>query len=373
MTISVSTLFTALSSANILATGLELAEAIGLPVTSWRVGDPTRTLFQFVASILGSRESTTSEFVRSAFLSTASGDWLTVVASELYGVDREEATYATSTITLTNSGGGYYPIGVGDLTVKSSVNGKTYHNTSELTLTASSSGDVDVVCDEAGSAGSAGANEINTMITSYIGVTVTASTAAVGVDEQSDSSLKEQCESTTGALSPNGPPDAYEYVVRNSELTGSTEVTRAASTEDADDLTVTVYVAGASGAVSGAAVTAAQTAVEAWATPLCVTPTVVSASNLALALTATVSGDDVPATAEADVTSAFGALLAYLPPSTTGADVVISHASLVSLIYQTLVAGGASNLSVTVSSPAGDTTPAIGQVATAGAVSVTEV
>ena len=42
--------------------------------------------------------------------------------------------------------------------------------------------------------------------------------------------------------------------------------------------TVTVYVDGASGAVSGAAVTACQDAVETWSTPLCITPTVESTS-----------------------------------------------------------------------------------------------
>ena len=73
-------LFSVQSLGTILDRGLALAESLGLPVTSWRVGDPTRTLYYFLAEILAAREDQTSEFIRSAALSTARGDWLKVVA-----------------------------------------------------------------------------------------------------------------------------------------------------------------------------------------------------------------------------------------------------------------------------------------------------
>lgn len=375
MTVSIWTLFTRETAATLLATALELAESLRLPVSSWRDGDPTKTGFQFLADVLAEKEDVDVEIIKAGFLSEAEGDWKTVHAAEVYGVDRDEATYATSTVSLNNgSADKYYEFGIGDVVVKSSLSGKTYHNTSALVLAAGASGDIDVAADEAGSGSSAGADEIDTMVTGFLGVTITASTAAVGIDEQSDPELQTECEASLGALSPNGPPDAYEYVALQEDLTGTTEVTRAASTENAVDGTVTVYIAGASGAVGGGVVSAVQTAVETWATPLCITPTVVSATNVTVALTATVSGDDVPADAETLVETALGVMLAAKGISIGGASAVkVTLASLYSLVYTTLVAAGASNLSATITVPAADTTLTAGQVPVIGAVSVTEV
>lgn len=371
MTISIWTLIVKETATTLLTKALELAEVVGLPVTSWRDGDPTKTGFQFLADILAAKEDVDTEIIKAGFLSEAEGDWKTVHASEVYGVERDAADYATSTVSLSNTGGGYYDFGVGDVVVKSSLSDKTYHNTSTLTLPAGGTGDIAVAADEAGSGSSAGADEIDTLVTGFLGVTITGSTAAVGTDAQSDSELDTDCQTTLGALSSNGPPDAYEHVALDEDLTGTSVPTRATTVADAVDGTVTLYIAGASGAVAGGVVSAVQDAVETWATPLCVTPTVVSATNVAVAFTATVSGDDVPGTAEADVTSAYGALLKALAISEGSGKVTL--ASLYTLIYSTLVAKGASNLSVTISAPSADVTLSAGEVAVAGAVSVTEV
>jgi hypothetical protein len=375
MTVSILALIAPETFATIYDLGLEVADTFGLPVTSWRTGDPTLSLFTFLARQLAAREDVTSEFIKSGFLSLASGDWLTVLASEVHGVDREEATYATSTITLANGGGGYYPRDVGDVTVRNSTTGKTYHTTASFTLASGpgTTATVAVVADEEGSDSSAALDEIDEIVTTMLGVTITASTVAVGIDEQSDASLKDQCYASRGALSSNGPPDAYMYVAKNSDLTGVTDITRAQSTFDSSLGEVTVYVAGAAGAVAGASVTAAQAAEEVWATPLCITPTVVNATEQAIAVTATITGDDIPATIDTDVEAAFAAALSALAISTADAPTVVSLSSIISLIHSTAVAGGASNVSVSVSVPAANTTLTNGKVATAGAVTVTEV
>jgi len=374
MTISIWTLIVQETATTLLDAALELATIAGLDVSSWRDGDPTKTSFQFLADMLAEKEDVDTEIIKSGFLSEAEGDWKTVHADEVYGVDRDEAVYATSTVGLTNGGGWYYEFGVGDVVVKSSTSQKTYHSTSALALAAGASGDIEVTADEAGSGSSAGVDEIDTMVTGFLGVTIDDSTAAVGVDAQSDASLQTDCETTLGALSSNGPPDAYVHVALDEDLTGTTVPTRAASTENAVDLTVTVYIAGASGAVAGGVVTAVQAAIETWSTPLCVTPTAASATNESIALTATVSGDDVPGTADADVTSALGVLLAASAISIGGVSPVkVTLAALYSLIHTTLVAGGASNLSVTITVPSADPTLTAGPVPVPGAVSVTEV
>ena len=369
---NVLTLLVAETAASILETGLQLAVAVGLPVTTWRVGDPTRALFKFVAEVLGAREEIAVLYAKSAFLSTAEDDWLTVVADEVYGVERTAASPATSTITLANGGGGYYDIGGAGgvvITVASSTSGATYHSTSALTLAGlGATGTVEVEADVEGSDGSAGEDEIDTMVTSLLGVSITASTAAVGVDAQDDSSLRAQCEATLGALSPDGPPDAYEFVACAVALTGAAEVTRAQSSADSATGDVTVWIASASGAASGASVTAVQAAIDEWATPLTVTATVAAATEVEVAVTATISGVDLPATIEADAEAAVAAMLATVPIGG-----LVARSAIISALQVLAVAAGATSVSVALTVPAADVDLDDGEVATVGAVAVTEV
>lgn len=368
MTISVLSLFVAETATTLLNAGLEVAAALGLPVTSWRAGDPTRAVFKFLAEALAEREGVTSEYIKAGFLSTATGEWLTVLASEVYGVDRVEATYAAPSVTLTNGGGGYYEIAAGDITCSSSASDKTYHSTSGGVLSPGSTLVVSLVADEPGSDSSVAIGGIDTLVTTMLGVTVVSSTAALGLDEESDESLVGRCNDTLGALSPNGPADAYESVVRNSELTGVTDITRASSTSDAVDGTVVVYIASPTGACAPASVTAAQAAVESWATPLCITPTVVNATPVLIPVNATVSGNDIPATFASETLDALTSLFAELE---IGVDVTFS--SIVTTIHELLVSRGATRVSVVVSVPAVDVTVGLGEVPTIGAVTVTEV
>jgi phage-related baseplate assembly protein len=370
MTISIGTLFSSATAASILATGLEIAQALGLPVTSWRVDDSARALIKFAAEVLGDRETLAEVVIKGGFLSSAEDDWLTLLADEVYDVQRTEASYATSTITLNNGGGGYYEFSAGDLAVKSSLTDKTYQssNATIVTLAAGESKTISVTADEAGSDSAAGTDEIDTLVTTVPGVTITASTVATASDKQSDASLRIQCRATLGALSPNGPPDAYEYVARNSDLTGVDDVTRAKALENTSDGTVVVYVASSSGAVAGASVTAVQTALELWAEPLCIQATATNSSAHTIDVTATVSGGGVPATLSADVSAALATLFSEIE---IGGTVALS--ALYATIHGYLVAQGVTSPTVTITAPTGDTALAAGEVPTNGTIDVTEV
>jgi uncharacterized phage protein gp47/JayE len=362
----------------IYARGLAVAQALGLPVTSWIAGDPTRSLYWYLAEVLSTLEVMVAGYVASGFLDYATGDWLTVLAKQVYNVDRVEATYASTSVTLTNTGGGLYVIAPGDVVVKDTATGKTYTNTSGGTL-ASGAGHtlaLDFVADESGSGSNAAASAIDTLVTGMLGVTCTNATAAVASDAESDPDLRQRCRDKLGTLSPNGPRDAYDYVVRTSSLTNSLEITRSRTIADSNTGNVTVYVAGSSGAVTGAAVTAAQSAVQLWATPLCITPTVANCTSTAIDVTyelwmyASV-GVDVP-TIEAAVQAALTSMFAarpiggdIIPPSATGA------------LYQSLIAstirGVYSNdaFRVSVTAPSGDTALAINAVPALGTVTPT--
>jgi hypothetical protein len=366
--LSVAALFAVSTAAEIFEYGLSLARIVGLPVTSWRTGDPTRSLYKYLANVLAALETSNADYIRAGFLSTASGDWLTVLALETFGVTRTEATHATPTVTVTNSGGGFYEIEAGDLTFRASGIDKTYHNTSGGTLSAGATVTFDLVADEAGSDSSVEADEVDALVTTLLGVEVDSSTAAIANDEQSDEELREQCGDTLGALSPNGPADAYEYVCRNPDLTGVTDITRAKTVDDSDTGDVIVYVAGPSGPVAGASVTAAQDAVEEWATPNCITPTVTNCTVTTISVTATISGADIPGDFEDRIEDALESLFASID---IGGTVAVS--AIISTIHNTLVAAGATGVIVNLTIPAANVPMATDAVPQLNVVTITEV
>lgn len=310
---SVAALITVRTFSTILSAGLTVAQGLGVDTTTWRSGDPTRSTYNFLAESLSTSDGMVAEFIKAGFLSSASGDWLKLLAQDQYGVPFTEASFATSTVTIKNNGGGVYPVNAGGVTFKSTVSGKTYHNVSAAApLTAGVQITLDVVADDSGSDSSAGVNEIDSLVTTMLGVDILSSTAAVGIDEQSEDSLKQQCLDSRGALSPNGPADAYAYVSRNPLLTGAQDITRASVEANSGTLAVTIYIAGPSGPVAGASVTAAQAAIEQWATPLCITPTVVNSAADVIPVTATITGV-LPSDYLAKINTALGQLFAGLP------------------------------------------------------------
>lgn len=363
--------------ATIYAKGLSVATALGLPVTSWTAGDPTRSLYHFASEVLSTVEGVIVLYVGSAFLDFAETKWLTVLAKQVYNVDRVSATVATCTVRLTNSKGGVYTFAAGDVRVKSSTTGATYRNTSTGTLTSGPGSTLDLTfaADVAGSDSSAGLAEIDEMVTVYPGVTAENTTVAVGVDEELDEDLRERCRNKLGSLSPNGPRDAYSFVALSPDLTGTSEPTRCRVYPDSDTGDVLVYVAGAAGAVSAGARTAVEDAIVRWATPWCVTPTVLSATNVVVAVTASIwvyaedsrSDTEIEAAAEALLEQMFARRPIggdIIPPATTGN-------LYTSLVESTLREVSTYAFRVDMSAPAANVAITNSEVAALGVVTIT--
>lgn len=373
MTISIDTLFSSETIDSLYRTGLQLFRSVGILVTSWRTGDPTATNLYFLCEALAKRDVVAEQFIRSGFLSTAKGDWKRLVAKEVYGVNAGEASYSTPTCTLANSQGGLYPIEPGDITVKSSLSNVTFHNTNSPILQPGPGTTciLELECDVAGSDGTVGANEIDNLLTPLIGVSIASSTAAVGLDEQDETSLQDECDATLGALSPNGPGDAYRKVALDVDLTGAAEVVRAATSGDTTDGTTTVWLASATGGVAPESVTAVQAAVDIWATPQCITPTAASATEIPYSVAGVLTGADLPADYETLSLTALQLLTRRGRISTTEQPFKITLTAIEAAIHDAMVVAGASNVGVALSLPAADVTLSDGQVATLADVTVT--
>jgi hypothetical protein len=361
---------------DIYTAALAIAVILGLPVTSWQPGDPTRSLYHVEAETLATLETEAVGFIQSGFLDFALGQWLVNLAKQVYNVDVPGAISATTPLTLTNAGGAIYIIDPGDLTFKASSTGKTYHNTEGGTLDGSAGTlTVQVIADEAGSASSAGPGQIDTLVTTLLGVTCSNAAAAVGIDQQDPSVTVQQCRDKLGSLSPDGPASAYSFVARNSALTGINTVTRARVYPTSDTGDVLLYVAGASGAVGGSDVTAVQNAIVQFATPLTITPTVLSANNVSVAVTYTIwiykSVNQTSSQIEAAILTALETLFSGEP---IGGDIIPPAAT--GTLYATLIESAIRGVfpkqtfRVLLSAP-GDTALTNGQVAVLGSVTPT--
>lgn len=450
MALSLSSLLTVQTKAVIYELGLSVATALGLPVTSWSAGDPTRSTYHFLSEIGETFEEIGGAFIGAGFLDEAEGAHLVYFAEQQYGVEVPEATYATCELLLVNTGGNVYNEDENDVTVSNPETGATYRNTAaivlssviETTIAGASDGDtlpqatitvvstadfpssgsfvvgeiigddfttapavvtytgktgttftgcsggdgfllqsdyavhgsfdvVTVEAEEAGSDGSSSIGEINSLTTALLGVVVYNTSAAVGADAPSDDEVRDLCRESLAAKSPNGPKDAYSYFIKQ-VVSGA----RVRTYPDSDTGDVLVYVAGPAGAITSDERDDAEEAVLAYATPLCITPTVASATAVPVAVTYTLwlysSVSQTATEVQGAVEEALETMLAarpiggdIIPPATTGA------------IYQSMIVSTIRNVypnhvfRVTVATPAGDTALTNTQVATLGTITAT--
>jgi hypothetical protein len=368
------------SKEEIYEAGLGIATALELPVSSWQAGDPTRSLYHLEAETLSSLEESVAGYIESGFLDYATGDWLKVIADQGFNVQVPAATFATTEVVLTNEGGGVYEIEAGDLTLKSTISGKTYRNTSGGTLAAkvgSTAGTltIDVIAEEAGSDSSAGAGEIDDMVTTLLGVTCSNEDAAIGIDEQDEEVTRQQCRDALGNVSPNGPREIYAYVARNPELSGTTAIARVRVYSSSDSGDVTVYLAGPSGAVEEADRALVEEAFVTWATPLCTTVETLSVSEVVVPVSYEIwlykSSGKTEQEAEDDIESALEEMFRtrpiggdIIPPETTGK-------LYLSMIESVIRSTFPKAFRVRVTAPAADLDLALGEVAALGTITAT--
>lgn len=256
---TLSDLTTPASRADVQASIYRVLGVLGVNTTSWGTGAVVRTMTVAVSAILSAFSSLQAQIAQSGFLDLATGDWLTLVAKYVYGVDRLDSTFATGFLTLSNAGGGIYDIDPGDLIVATPVvlgdprSGKTYRNDAAIHLGAGATvTGIPITAVEAGGDSTAGAGTITVLTTTLLNVTCSNPAALVGLDAETDAALRVRCSEKLGALSPMGPWDAYAYAARNAHRSTGEPcgITRTRTLKDGFG-NVTLVVASASGAVGG--------------------------------------------------------------------------------------------------------------------------
>jgi hypothetical protein len=268
--------------------------AAGVTTTSWKPGAVVRTLIAGFAIPLAGLATLIATLARAGFLDLADDAWLTLKARYDYEVEKDLGSFASGEVTLTNNAGGVYSGDPGDLIFSNPSTKKTYRVTEPWALGAGPGTTITVAIEavEIGFASTSEAGEIDTLVTPLNGVICSNAAAVIGSDEETDEALRERCREKPGALSPNGPRDAYLYVAKSTKNAAgaSIGITRVSVVPDGFG-NVTVYVATASGGVTGTAgdpatnLGALQAAFNTLVEPIGITANAVSATPLVVDVT----------------------------------------------------------------------------------------
>jgi len=281
MPVSLSALLTPLSAADALQLLTQLETLSGFPTSAWQSGTVGETFTEAESSIFATFSGVLSTIATSSSTQTATGPWLDQRAQNFYGATRQPAVVAQGPIVF-QAAPGVGPVNIPTGTVLLSTAGLYYATTTPGTIsTPGGSVQVNAAASQPGSSYNAAPGTISTIVTSIAGVACTNpdngqgqgqwSTTA-GADAQSDASLQAQCEGQWTALGVATAP-SYQSLC----LGASSEITRVVVTASAG--LVSILLAGASGAVHTAAVTAANSAVQP-ITPTGMAVTVASATGV---------------------------------------------------------------------------------------------
>jgi hypothetical protein len=194
----------------------------------------------------------------SGFLEFApEGPWLYALGEQVYGVEHIEEDFATTQVLFTNTGDLAGSFAANQMIVKNGTTGKTYKCAA---FSIGASGDpgsvnvpVDVIAFEAGTGSNAAIGQINQVVTTFDGLTVTNPAAAMGQDQESRADYIARCKAAPAAASPFGPKNAYEYFARSAERPDGTAIgaTRVKVIADDPYVGLTVYIADTDGPISG--------------------------------------------------------------------------------------------------------------------------
>ncbi len=369
---------------------LSVAGSVGLKVTSWIVGEPSEQWLQVVGRMFYDLHVIIKDSNRAHFLELATdpGDeddedpaagWLSAKGLSDYGPERTEETFATGFVTLTNGGANTHTVRPEALTLQNSGTGKTYRNEDDngvyafgyFTLGPGTSQTLPVRAEEVGTASNAAAGEIDTLVSSLSGVTVTNASPVLGTDREPRPDYIARCRLAASATSPNGPAQAYEYIALNTNADGTlgtpddgktkVNITRVQVTKDSAIGTVVVWLASPSGPATGPDVAAVLANIQVYAVPDCVTLSVLPAVAVNITVSGTLTGNAasglVAGTVEDAADAATIELFATAPVG--GFDGIFYDEKIAAVAIQS----HASLYKYVASSPVGDTALADGEVA----------
>src|SRR5580698_2634287 len=177
--ISFATLLAPVTAAQARASAVSKLVNYGIPANNWVQGGVFSTLLTVICWLFASFTQVVTAAINGMFLGTASGGWLTALAYYVYGVTRQQATFGTTSYTLTNTAGGVYTFEPGQAVFQCGLNNNLFTNVGAFTLAAGTPGSPStatftIQAKASGSLGGAPAGQITTLVSTFqAGVTGT--------------------------------------------------------------------------------------------------------------------------------------------------------------------------------------------------------
>lgn len=346
----------------------------GLIPADWVTLDPELAIVNAVSATFATFWNSWAWFaINGGFLDTASGVWLTLLASNVFNVQRIAATFASGSWTGTNStGGSLGPFGPGALLFYNLDTNVVYSNTASVTFAPGASTISIAANSVIGSAGNAAPSRV-ALLTTILGLSGSNAVAVTGLDVETDDALKSRCRLKYYSLSPNGPSQAYQYVALTPSLNGGVSVNRVNVSPSSVNGTVLVTFASPSGPpINGSAdVTAVNLALYAQVVPDTVNLTTVGALAHSIPVTWVAyyhaSANIVPATELANGNAALVTAFQVFP---IGGDAITPGSGKVYFDRLVAVLGAAlpKAFQITISAPSGDVAILSTEVPTLGTV-----
>jgi Baseplate J-like protein len=370
MALSLSDLLKAQTADDVMATFLNVASTLGLPVTAWQRLGVGRSILRTVAQKVADLTSIVSEIAAGGFLDYAAAvtpeggpGWLDLVTKNMYSTERKPASFARGSLSVSNTSGTTYTINPGDLHFASTENGATYTNQDGGSLAPSSTLLLTIAADNPGAGGTTSAGTITILVTPLTGVTCTNPGALVGNDVETNADLVTRARAQLKSVSPAGPKDAYNYGARNA-LRADGSLIAVSRTRSIADGTghVDLYIAGPNGAIDTGDVPFVDAAALAML-PLDGTLTTVNAANLSVTVTGVITVTVASQLTDAQVIAAAKAqILKFFSEVAIGGYAGVLYAE--SIRGQIALALGAAFITCSLSAPSGDVAMAANEVPT---------
>ena len=336
-----------------------------LPTTSWQTGSVPLTLVDNDAQVCEDFDRLITAVASGGFIDYATGNWLDLLAPNVYGITRNPSGFTTGTVLVTDAASaGPSTVTAGQIWVANAA-GKRFSNVSGFTLTRGGSISVAFKAESPGAAYNLGNGTITTVVSAPLaGLTVSnpdpgpgSWISQVGVDTESDAALRIRCKARWATAGIAANADGYAFWARTASASVARVYVEVSPTVEGE---VDVYLAGPTGTVSAGDVDDVQDYIDP-RIPLTSTCVVAAATEHPVTVMATVYVDathllSAPSEAEA-------ALEEYFASLGIGDDVslelVIGCITRGSVRYPVV---GVSN--ATVSAPAADVTIPVHEVAT---------
>lgn len=218
MAVTLTDLVTTVSASEVEAELFEVLESVGFKPTSWQAGSVPLHLVKSFATVTASLYVVIIQLAAGGMLSFATGLWLTILAKDVYDIDRDPATATEGLLLLSDdASGGPYDITEDVTRFQTSDGSLQFVASASGTLTAGGTLSVAVRAEKPGAAHNIANDTTIELVTDLPGVAVSNPDpgtgtwiTSVGTDEQTDASLRDECRSKWSTLGVGVPGPAFE-------------------------------------------------------------------------------------------------------------------------------------------------------------------